>query len=63
MGKTSSEVKRRYNDKTYSRIVVDLPKEFVADFKQQCKERGDSQASIIKAAIEAYLNTKKEPEA
>lgn len=53
---TSSEVKRRYNNKVYSRIVAELPKELVAEFKTVCKERGVSQASVLKKAIESFLN-------
>lgn len=57
MGKTSSEVKNRYNSKVYSPISVKLPKELVAQFRDACKANGDSQAQIIKEAIEQYLNT------
>lgn len=53
---TSSEVKRRYNNKVYSMIQAQLPKELVADFKVACKERGVSQASVLKKAIEEFLN-------
>ncbi len=53
---TSSEVKRRYNNKVYSTIQAQLPKELVADFKTACKERGVSQASVLKQAIESFLN-------
>lgn len=53
---TSSEVKRRYNNKVYSTIQAQLPKELVADFKTACKERGVSQASVLKKAIESFLN-------
>lgn len=56
---TSSEVKRRYNNKVYSRISAELPKELVADFKETCKERGVSQASVLKAAIVEFLNDNK----
>ncbi len=55
---TSSEVKRRYNNKVYSRIVAELPKDLVADFKAACKERGVSQASVLKKAIEEFLAEK-----
>lgn len=53
---TSSEVKRRYNNKVYSTIQAQLPKELVAEFKTVCKERGVSQASVLKKAIESFLN-------
>lgn len=52
---TSSAVKRRYNNKVYSTIAVQLPKELVAEFKSLCKVNGDSQASIVKKSIEQYI--------
>ena len=55
---TSSAVKRKYNNKMYSQIKVELPKELVAEFKDRCKSNGVSQASVIKAAIEQYINAK-----
>ena len=55
MSKTSWQVKKRYNDKTYKRVNADLPKDLVDAFKAKCKETGDSQARIIKTAIEEYL--------
>ena len=55
MGKTSNEVKRRYNNKVYARINAELPKELVSEFKDKCKAEGVSQASIIKKAIEKFV--------
>lgn len=46
---------QEYNKQNYTRIVADLPKELVADFKTKCKETGVSQAQIIKEAIERFL--------
>lgn len=53
--KTSTEVKRRYNDKVYSAVRAELPKDTVAAFKEKCKKTGISQASVILEAIEAFL--------
>ena len=53
--KTSSAVKRRYNNKTYSVVQAWLPKELVAEFKEECIKRDISQASIIREAIEKFL--------
>ena len=53
---TISEVKRRYNEKVYSKLSFQLPKDLVAEFKERCKQDGISQASVVKAAIEQYLN-------
>lgn len=54
--KTSTEVKRRYNNKVYDKIFVELPKDIVAPFKEKCKAKGVSQASVLKKAIEDFLN-------
>lgn len=55
MGKTSWQVKKRYNEKVYGRIAVDLPKQLVQDFKEKCKAEGISQAEVIRTAIERWL--------
>lgn len=52
---TSTEVKRRYNDKVYSKIQCELPKDTVAKFKEKCKEENVSQASVILEAIENFI--------
>lgn len=52
---TSTAVKARYNDKVYEQIAVRIPKELAAQFKEKCQREGDSQAGIIKKAIEDYL--------
>ena len=53
--KTSTAAKRRYNEKTYTMLAAQLPKELVAEFKAKCKRQGVSQASILKVALETYL--------
>lgn len=52
---TSSEVKRRYNEKVYSTVKAQLPKDLVARFKEKCKAEGISQAQVVKKAIEEFL--------
>lgn len=52
---TSTEVKRRYNEKVYSPIGVHLPKDLVAEFKEKCKDDGISQASVVREIIEGFL--------
>lgn len=54
--KTSTEVKTRYNQKTYDVISVRIHKETVAAFKEKCAAEGVSQAQIIKKAVEDFLN-------
>lgn len=42
---TSTEVKRRYNQKVYSQISFSAPKELVEEFRGICRNIGISQAS------------------
>ncbi len=53
--RTSSEVKRRYNNKVYAQVAASLPKDIVAAFKEKCARENVSQASILLAAIKEYL--------
>ena len=53
---TSTEVKRRYNEKTYTVISASIPKATAAAFKEKCAAQGVAQAQIIKKAIEDFLN-------
>ena len=53
--RTSTAVKRRYNEKVYTLLAAQLPKELVAEFKEKCRSEGVSQASIIKQAIADYI--------
>ena len=55
--KKRAAANNRYNLRTYDQIAVRIPKDLAERFKTTTKERGDSQAAIIKKAIEAYLNT------
>ena len=50
---TSTDVKRRYNEKVYDRISLSVPKEMA--FKAKCAAEGIPQAQILKRAIEAFL--------
>ncbi len=53
--KTSTEVKQRYNQKTYDVISVRVPKNIAEAFKQKSVAEGIPQAQIIKQAIENFL--------
>jgi len=53
---TSTEVKNRYNKKVYDSIIVRIPKETAAAFKEKCAAKGIPQAQIIKKAIDEFLN-------
>ena len=52
---TSTEAKRRYNEKTYTLISTSVPKDKAAAFKKKCAEMGIPQAQIIKRAIDQFL--------
>ena len=58
MAYTSTEVKRRYNEKVYSRLSVDLPKETVKAFKEKCARENVPQRQIVLEAVENYLGDK-----
>lgn len=53
--KTSTAVKRRYNEKTYTIISASVPKEMAARFKEKCAAEGVPQAQVIKKAIAEFL--------
>ena len=58
MSKTSTEVKRRYNAKTYKRWTADLRNE---DFERIENLRGDlSRAQFLKMLVEKYSEQKTE---
>ena len=52
---TSTEVKRKYNEKTYGRIEVKERKEIVVAFKAKCEAEGISQQQVLKEAIHDFL--------
>lgn len=53
--KTSTEVKMRYNRKTYDRIIVQVPKDLAAAFKEKCISTKIPQAQVVKKAIDEFL--------
>ena len=56
MGATSSAVKRRYNEKVYTQIKIQIKKDLAADFKAAVTDRGDTQTDVIRQAILRYLD-------
>lgn len=52
---TSTAVKAKYNKKTYSQILIQLPKETAAAFRAKCTAEGVPQTQILRGAIEEYL--------
>lgn len=58
MGKTSSKVKQKYNDKAYHQVSVRLQKELVERWESQIEKDGISKAAFIRNAIIQYLQGK-----
>lgn len=56
MGKTSTAVKRRYNDKVYERIALDVPKGTKATWKECAESRGKSLTQFVRDAVEKEIN-------
>lgn len=52
MGRTSSQVKQRYNQKAYDEIKVRVPKGQRDAIKDYCERRGESVNAFIIRAIE-----------
>lgn len=59
MGKTSSAVKNRYNDKAYDRITIVVPKGKKEKIKAFAEDQGESTNAFINRAIEEAM-TKEE---
>lgn len=55
--KTSTQVKSKYNQKTYDVISIRVPKAMAEAFKAKCTADGVAQAQVIKKAIEEFLNS------
>lgn len=55
MGKTSSAVKNRYNDKTYDRINLVVPKGNKELIKAHAEAHGESTNAFINRAIEEAM--------
>ena len=55
MGKTSSQVKNRWNAEHYTRITDCVSKEDGEKFKEKCKREGLTQADILKEAVYKIL--------
>lgn len=56
MGKTSSLVKRKYNNRVYKQIKVELKKEIVEQWEAAIKKEGITKAEFFRQAISKYLN-------
>lgn len=47
---------RKYNEKNYSQVTVHASKDLCAAFKAKCKEKGVSQAEVLKKAMQDFLD-------
>lgn len=54
MGKTSNEVKRRYNSKAYKKLTIEIKKEFYEMLDQYSKETGESKTNFICRMIKEH---------
>lgn len=52
---TSWQVKAKYNQKVYKRIVADLDKDLAARWEDRLKEDNIGKSEFIRSAIKAYL--------
>ena len=55
MGKTSWQVKDKYDKKAYSRITLKLKKELVAAFDEKIASEGTTRTEVLRNAIKEYL--------
>lgn len=52
---TSTDVKRRYNEKVYKKITLQLPIETVDKFKEKCETMGIPQRQVLLEMITAFI--------
>ena len=52
---TSTQVKQRYLDKTYTQISVRLPNDLAAEFKKACTASNTPIAAVIKQAAIDFI--------
>jgi len=62
MGKTSNEVKRRYNEKNYKQINVALRFEDVEQLEKYCKATGDSKRGFFSRMIKEHARVEADKE-
>lgn len=57
-GKTSTEVKNRWNKERYKQIAVKLDKDLVTEWENAISENSITKAEFIRSAIVEYLGRK-----
>lgn len=63
MGKTSSKVKNRYNEKVYDRISLVVPKGKKEELQVYAASQGESLNAFINRAITETINKREAEEA
>lgn len=62
MGKTSWQVKKRYEDKTYRRVTALVRRDSdIASFLDEQKSAGESISGIVNSALELYRASLENP--
>lgn len=51
-----NKYKQQFNKENYARIYIALQKDKVNKFKELCKQKGITQASIIEKAIDEFIS-------
>ena len=52
---TSTDVKRRYNEKVYKQINTQIPVELADKFKEKCEAMGIPQRQVFLEMITAFI--------
>ena len=55
MGKTSSEVKARYNAKAYDRLAITVPKGRKDAIEDYCREHGETVNGLVNELLRVRL--------
>ena len=63
MGKTSSKVKNRYNEKVYDRITLVVPKGKKEELQGYAASQGESLNAFVNRAITEAINRQEAEEA
>lgn len=60
MGKTSSAVKQRYNEKAYDQVKITVPKGRRADIQKWVQERGETVNGFVNEAFRLGMGMSEE---
>lgn len=50
-----AEANRRYNEKAYAQIAIQVPKDTAQSFKKKCEKENVPQRQVLLKAIENFL--------